>query len=117
MAMWYQPRQLASGPNAGKWHYTAGSDEGGGTFPVGACGKNCPGHDTAEGAREHYVAGICAGEIRERDDTDQQLKCFECGEWTQHRAILWEDDFHRDVPVCASHDVRAVLTKERRARE
>lgn len=116
MAMWYQPRQLVSGPKKDKWHYTAGSDEGGGTYPVGACGKDCPGHDTADGAYAHYLDGICAGLIREREDVSQQLLCIECGAWTQHRAMLWEDDFHREHAVCASHDVRAALTKERKAR-
>ena len=110
MAMWYQARQRASD---GKWHYTASSDESTELcYPVGACADDCPGHDTAAEAQEHYHQGICAGEIKERDSDQEQKKCVECDAWTQHRAMLWEDHFREEVAVCASHDIRAALTKD-----
>jgi hypothetical protein len=109
MAMIYMSRQIANGPNAGKWRYTAGSDEGGGIFAVGACAEDCEGHDTAEQAEIHHAEGICAGDIRERDSLEAQLHCIVCGEWTQHRAMLWRDPFPRELAVCAKHDVRAAL--------
>lgn len=112
MAMWYQPRQLAGGPNAGKWHYTAGSDEGGGTYAVGACANGCAGHATADEATRHYVEGIAQGEVKEADNPAQQQKCVECDQWTQHHAMFWHDDFPREVYVCSKHDVRAVLRRE-----
>jgi hypothetical protein len=109
MAMIYMPRQIAGGPNAGKWHYTAGSDEGGGIYPVGACAENCAGHESAHEAELHHAEGICAGDVRERDSLEAQKHCIECNEWTQHRAMLWRDPFPREYPVCAKHDVRAAL--------
>lgn len=110
MAMFYQPRQKQ---DTGKWHYTVASDESGGAYPVGACAKGCPGHDDSRGAVRHYVEGQVSGEIRERDDEGSQLKCIECGAWTQHRAMLWESDFHRELAVCATgHDVRAALARD-----
>ena len=109
MTQWYQPRQVLDGPNAGKWHYTCSNTSGTRVYPVGACAKDCPGHDDAEGAERHYVEGIAAGELRERDDAIRQEKCGLCGDWTQHRAMLWDDPFHRELPVCAGHDIRAHL--------
>jgi hypothetical protein len=100
-----------------KWHYTVSNTSKTYCYPVGACAHDCPGHDTPQEAYQHYVDGICAGEIRERDDLNTQNKCVECGEWTNHFAILWEDNFHRDIPVCKTHDVRAALTKERKERD
>jgi hypothetical protein len=109
MALIYMVRQLSSGPNAGKWHYTAGSDEGGGTFAVGACAENCAGHATAQEAELHHAEGICGGEIRERESIESKKKCVSCGEWTQHRAMLWRDAFPNELAICETHDVRSVL--------
>lgn len=35
------------------WHYTRHNKRSG-TYPIGYCAHDCPGHATAEEAREHY---------------------------------------------------------------
>lgn len=112
MTQWYQPRQLKDGPNAGKWHYTCSNTSGTSVYAVGACADGCPGHETADGATRHYAEGLAAGEILERDDSAEQRKCVVCSQWTQHRAMLWGEHFVKEVPICASHDIRAQLRTE-----
>jgi hypothetical protein len=110
MTQWYKPRQR--GPhaiNAGKGHYTCGNTSGTAIYPVGACADSCLGHDTAEGATRHYAEGLAAGEIREREDEQARHKCEVCGDWTQHRAMLWGNPFEREHAICATHDIRAHL--------
>lgn len=112
MTQWYQPRQLSSGPAKGKWRYTCSNTSGTSVYAVGACGDNCPGHDTAEEATRHYVDGLAAGIIDERDSEHSQKKCVECGEWTAHRVRSREDGFMPDIPICATHDARAAVKRE-----
>lgn len=45
-------REIKSGANAGKWHYTRMND--GVIWPIGFCSEGCSGHDTPEEACEHY---------------------------------------------------------------
>lgn len=47
-----QPRQIAEGENAGKWHYTTANRRTG-THPIGYCAEHGP-HDTEAEARECY---------------------------------------------------------------
>jgi len=112
MAMWYQARQIADGPNKGKWRYTAASDEGGFCYALGACADGCPGHDTAEEAERHHAEGVCAGEIDERDLANEMKRCIECDEFTQHIAMFRGTDFPASHHICASHDIRAALRKK-----
>lgn len=53
-----EARQIQSGPNAGKWHYTNRNDDQ--IYAVGACRENCPGHDTPEQAYAHEKARLVA---------------------------------------------------------
>ena len=112
MVQLYKPRQIRGGDNAGKWHYTVGSDEDGATYPIGACADGCPGHDTAHLAVVHFAESLADGEIRERDDDFRMKKCIVCDTWTQHFAMLWEDPFAKDLPVCSTHDIRVALRAE-----
>lgn len=47
-----QPRQIADGPHAGKWHYTSANRRTG-THPIGYCSDHGP-HDTEDEARACY---------------------------------------------------------------
>jgi hypothetical protein len=111
LTLWYSPRQILEGPNAGKWHYTTRSDDSSDptAYPVGACAKACPGHADADGATLHYAEGVCAGEIRDRELELEQRCCFVCREFTTHVALLWEDLHADEVAICVGHDVRAAL--------
>lgn len=110
MTQWYMPRQFGvDAVNAGKWHYTCGNSSGNSIYPVGGCAHDCPGHDTAEGATRHYVEHIAAGEIREREDEQSRYKCEVCGDWTQHRAILYGYLHSVEHAICSKHDTRAHL--------
>ena len=59
-----QPRQIAEGPHAGKWHYTTANRRTG-THPIGYCRDHDP-HDTEAEARECY-----GGYLRERVRLDE----------------------------------------------
>ena len=91
MANIYTARQLLSGPNAGKWHYTCGSDEDsrGMAYPVGGCAENCPGHDTPEAARQHYEDWIVEhcqlNQGSEADDTRHRCEHPGCEAFTHLR--------------------------------
>ena len=53
---YHQPRQVdpeADRPDAGKWRYTNMND--GQVWPEGYCAQDCPGHDTADEARQHQT--------------------------------------------------------------
>lgn len=110
MTLWYAPRKILEGPNAGKFHFTTRSDEPGEPIahPVGACANGCPGHDDGDAATLHYSEGVCAGEIRERDDELEQQCCTVCREWTTHRALLWEDLHADEHPICSEHGGRVI---------
>ena len=56
-----QPRQIAEGEHAGKWHYTTANRRTG-THPIGYCVDHAP-HDTEEQARECY-AGYLRDNVR-----------------------------------------------------
>lgn len=112
MTQWWRPRQIQGGRNAGKWHYTCGNTSGTNVFAVGGCAQDCPGHDTEREALVHFVDSVAAGEFRQTEVDDVMRKCVECGEFTRHVAMLWEDPFVRGINVCRHHDVRAVLKRD-----
>ena len=88
-----EPLQM---PN-GKWHFTTTRD--GSTVAVGGCADGCPGHDTADGAREHYRDYIVA-RARFGVEMREQLKCRVCGE----RTYLAVTAIPRQlVPLCGDH--------------
>jgi len=63
------PRQIAGGPNKGKWHYTLGTDEPvSGPYPIGHCANGCPGHDTEDGAIQHYREYLADGAVFFKQD-------------------------------------------------
>lgn len=72
---YYDARQLESGPNAGKWHYTCRND--GRIWPVGNCAEGCQGHDTAEEACEHYRQYLL-DRLRFLDDVENAPSLHRC---------------------------------------
>ena len=70
-------RQLQNGSNAGKWHYTTHNKRLG-TRPIGYCAENCPGHDTAEEAREHYRQYRLDKELLFHDDHENPRTLHKC---------------------------------------
>lgn len=58
---YYAARQVnpqAERPDAGKWRWTRLNDDL--VYVSGACADECPGHETAEEACQHYVEGELA---------------------------------------------------------
>ena len=86
---YHQPRQVdpaADRPDAGKWRYTNMND--GRIWPEGYCAENCPGHDTAEGAREHMTAYVLdhARYDGKWDNTQHRCQAEGCEAWTDRYA-------------------------------
>ncbi len=102
MAMIHQPRQIAEGPNAGKWHMTRASDEGGPVFRD--CPEDCPGHDTAEQAAAHpRQVEIAKAEVFDAgDQATEQRRCAICSAWTSGFAMTG-GPFPEDRPLCKDH--------------
>lgn len=109
MTQWYQPRQIADGPNRGKWRYTCSNTSGTSIYATGACATDCPGHDTPAQAVKHYAEGLAAGELRAIDDEAEQRRCVICSAWTQHRVILWGEARFAPLAICATHDPRPAI--------
>jgi hypothetical protein len=80
---YYQPSELrdANGGHAGKWHYTVTNDKV--TFPAGYCADGCAGHDTPEGAREHFKEYLLDNARFDGKLSNQQRKCEICGVYTE----------------------------------
>ncbi len=79
----HAPRQLESGPNKGKWHYT-NSNRRTGTYPEGYCAE--PGrcaHETAQEATECHRQYLLDTSLRFREDVPHEAgvtlqACAEC---------------------------------------
>jgi hypothetical protein len=96
-----QVRPDLDAPDAGKWRYIGGGG------PVGHC-ADCPGHDTEDGAREHYAAYLLDN-LRVRDDNpnaNTQRRCeFEgCDTFTSGSVEVGRWIFRFDL--CAEHRTR-----------
>ena len=125
---YYDARQIQGGPNAGKWHYTCRNDDL--IYPVGHCGlyidcptcedrmhnpdcelckghgcinnpSPCPGHDTSEGACEHYREYLLDNARFDQLNESSQHKCEICGDWTQKLASVPSDSIYHDL--CDKH--------------
>lgn len=77
--------------DAGRWRYTRMND--GHVWPIGYCAKNCPGHKTAEEAREHYRQYLLDNlQFTEGPDSlpEALYRCAapDCEEYTTGRATV-----------------------------
>jgi hypothetical protein len=83
---YYQARELrtADGKPAGLWHFTCQNDNR--IWPVGYCAQGCVGHDTPEGAQEHYRQYLLDTARYDGRMSGQQRACRVCGAWTQRFA-------------------------------
>lgn len=107
----YDARQIEAGPRKGLWLYTSYNKRCG-TVPVGHCAGDCPGHATAEDAREHFrqwqinTARFSPGPA----DPECLHRCHVpgCGQYTagyaqvRHGGPFWLCDAHRDPVALAS---------------
>lgn len=85
---YYQPRQLR-GPDGQAlplWHYTC--QNGARIWPVGACAISCPGHATADEAREHYRAWLIANADMDGMQVEPWGPCLVCQKRTPHVVAL-----------------------------
>ena len=105
---YYQPRELKDkdGNPSGIWHYTCMND--GRIWPVGYCAQGCPGHDTKEGAYEHYRQYELDTSRYDGTYSGTQRKCEICGEWTQRFASVGPDHMEMHT-LCDAHRNRETL--------
>lgn len=110
---YHQARQVdpaSDREDAGKWRYTNMND--GRVWPEGACATDCPGHDTAEEACQHWVEGQVANGVRwhdcswttcdNRHGTDENDKPITCPNPAQRLAYVGSADNH-GYTLCADH--------------
>jgi hypothetical protein len=95
-----------NGVGTGLFHMT--SDIRGVVAPTGYCADGCPGHDSREGAAEHYRQykldhltryGVKGG-------GNSMHKCRVCGEFTQGLAVCNETPYD----LCEEHNNREGLS-------
>ncbi|MCC6360628.1 MAG: hypothetical protein IT450_17960 [Phycisphaerales bacterium] len=98
-------RQIKSGPNSGKWHYTRMND--GAVWPIGPCAEGCSGHATAEEACEHYRQSLFA-KMRISGPKAEKWPKNKCAvEWCESEAThLIDITAYRFYEVCESHASR-----------
>lgn len=65
---YYSARQTVKD---GKYHYTCGSS------PVGHCANDCPGHETAEQAQDHFKEYVLDDMIY-KDDSEEPRQLNRC---------------------------------------
>lgn len=103
-----QPRQIADGPDSGKWHYTTANRRTG-VHPIGRCADHEP-HGTEQEARECYAAYLrdkvtlrehCTNwvgcSVKDCDNPARNLA--ESGPWNS--ASLCDDHFTREDAIAA----------------
>lgn len=104
----HQPLQISGpdGKGTGKWHMTERSDEENWPArPVGHCANGCPGHDTPEGANDHYDRWK-ADTAKELEEPDKQLRCEVCSTWTTHRMVPG-GGWSAPIALCPAHSTPA----------
>lgn len=75
----FSPREIMKdGVGTGKWHFTYANSKGVATH---RCCADCPGHDSADLAYEHYLKYV-SDHAQFAKDEKTQKKCEVCGEWT-----------------------------------
>lgn len=95
-----EPRQIASGPDAGKWHFTSANRRTG-THPIGYC-RDHGGHDTELQARECYTKYLMDNRVRYDNTLGHWNPCEAdgCDELTCHAAVI--DGWHSYL-LCDDH--------------
>ena len=74
-----------------------------------AADKACPGHDTAEGAQEHYKEYLLDTAYYEQGIAHQQFECEVCGAWTSKCAQVGPGAMETHM-LCDEHRNREHLT-------
>lgn len=98
---YYQARQRAKD---GKWHFTCRNGKH--IIPVGFCAEDCPGHDTPEGANEHYRQHLLSNAVF-KETFIVEVPCKVCQTLTKHGAILQMST----IPLCGDHNDLETLEK------
>jgi hypothetical protein len=92
-----------SGSHSGLYHYGCYTFPANELSPVGYCAQGCPGHDTAEQAREHYRQFLIDRFGRFNGRLAIPSICCVCGQTATHYAWI---DFHYAwdaYGLCALH--------------
>lgn len=104
---YYQPREIVEdGQPTGKWKYTMFNKREG-TFAVGYC-ADCSGHDTKEGAYQHYKDYLLDKARFDNQQEDQMNRCQICQAFTQRLASVPN---HRLFVLCEAHCNREGLSQ------
>jgi hypothetical protein len=104
----FKAREIAKdGKPTGRFRFT--KENAGIIFPVGPCALDCPGHDTAEEACEHYRQGILDSEWTKGHDEDEQRTCAICKEWTHES--LYHPGTMNYFDLCQKHQNKESLDK------
>lgn len=111
---YYTARELMDkdGKATGKWHYTVAWGDADGTriAPVGYCAGGCAGHETKEGAYNHYKRYLLDCHTRyeagERATVQHRCEAPDCGAWTTGAALVGGYEIHY---LCDAHRTRETL--------
>ena len=76
----------------------------------------CPGHDTPEGAREHYRQYLLDQVRYDQKLLDERRKCAVCGAWSEYTAFIPSEINHVWV-LCDEHRNREQVDKLLKAPE
>lgn len=101
------PRRSESGPDEGKWYMMVAETKSQ-ARRIGYCAAGCTGHETAEGAIEHYLQYQLDRESALWiDRRGTPLKCEICGELTTLRARLGRAS--KPFVLCTHHQSSSSL--------
>jgi hypothetical protein len=101
-----QARELQKdGKGTGLWHYTSMND--GVIWAIGFCANDCPGHDTKEGAEEHYrqylVSCIEIRGPKQEEWPKEKCDVAGCKEEATHLGIVRGHRGSLDKQLCETH--------------
>jgi hypothetical protein len=93
------------------WHYCVKSD--GRIWPVGYCAQGCPGHETQEGAEEHYKAYLVDSAKHQLEASRPHAaarKCEVCETYTRGLSVTGPS-FLEVHALCDTHNNHEGLTQ------
>ncbi len=96
---YYAPRQRR---DTGKWHYTL--MVGGKITPVGFCAEDCPGHDTPQGAADHFKEFLLEKTMRKMNVPELRM-CMVCDSPTGRRVHIGKGKPIKLI-LCQEHQSR-----------
>lgn len=92
------------------WYYTSYNSRSG-TVPIGYCAEDCTGHETREGACEHYKQYIIdhARVFDDRPDCDTKHRCEAegCNEFTS--GYIQYADSYTIRNLCKQHRTKEIM--------